>query len=239
MLVKRGIKIDGLHTGKDLDFLLISYSVGNPEVKTYAKEIPGRDGLLDCSEWLDNKIHYGNRLLSFRFFITANSKEELKRKLDRINEYHGRYIKKLFITDDKEYYYQGRATVAIEEEKGKYAYVIFELNAQPYKLKKDITVASQSFSAKTTLALSCSPMPTVPTAEILFTTPSGSGIAVRITSGDKTAIIQENIKTELSNFVLNGNTVLILETVTKQDDNWVLDEKAGAAVTFKYQEGRI
>lgn len=129
-----------LNTATDLDFLLLGYNIENPQIVTYKEEILGRDGLLDLSEAVDGLTHYNNRILIFNFFVTATSKRELINKIDLINEYHGKYIDNIVNSDDDNYYYKGRCSVNVTEQKSLYAYITIEFDAQPYKYKKNKTV---------------------------------------------------------------------------------------------------
>ena len=68
----RGISINGIHTAKDLHFVMTMQKIETPTVKTYKTDVPGRNGSLDLSEFLTGDIQYNNRQLNFKFLANGN-----------------------------------------------------------------------------------------------------------------------------------------------------------------------
>lgn len=139
----RGILINNLiHTGRDLGLVMTAKDLPAPKTQTYTVSIPGRNGLLDLSEFLTGEVAYDNRTLKFSF-IGDGSREYVLSLIDKFLELHGQYL--TITTDDyPEWFYTGRADVACTD-KGSYANITLTIDAQPFRYK--ITPKSFDYDA--------------------------------------------------------------------------------------------
>lgn len=126
----RGILINNtVHTANDLNLVMTAKDLPAPKVQTYTVEVPGRNGLLDLSEFLTGEPTYSNRTLKFEF-LGDGSRETVLALIDAMLSYHGKYI--TVTTDDfTGWYYTGRATVT-HTDNGYYVTFVITIDAQPF-----------------------------------------------------------------------------------------------------------
>lgn len=126
----RGILINNeLHTAKDLNLVMTAKDLPAPQIQTYTVEVPGRNGLLDLSEFLTGEPTYSNRTLTFDF-IGDGSRATVLSLIDKMLSYHGRNI--TVTTDDfPGWYYTGRAEITYVDS-GHYVNFTLKVNAQPF-----------------------------------------------------------------------------------------------------------
>ena len=106
----------GAFAGKNTwtDWHLIPSSrptVSQAGVSTSFQDIPGRkNGPVDISEYLVNRIQYGQRSGSFEFIVDNDHEnwETIRSKI--VNYLHGKHMK-MCLEDDPNYYYEGRFSV--------------------------------------------------------------------------------------------------------------------------------
>lgn len=223
----RGITIiyngEEIHTGDDLDLVQEVKEIGKPKPQTYSVQIPGRNGLLNLTKGLTGKTTYYNRSLKFQFFGTG--KRENLLDLDAaFSRYHGQTI--LIIDDDyPDHYYEGEATVSTVF-RGNYITITLTVDAQPFRLKKDRTVYSQTVEGVGSVTLHNESVDAVPRITWTNNVPSDAnstditiqfnGVSVTISPGTY----------EIEGFVLSRGANNI--------------ELSGyGTVTFDYQEGAI
>lgn len=83
----------------------------SPPASSHLVTTPGRNGTVDQSEYLVNRIYYGNRSGSWEF-IVDNDHESWVSIHDKIVDFlHGKRMK-CVLEDDPNYYYEGRFSVA-------------------------------------------------------------------------------------------------------------------------------
>ena len=106
-------------------------SLPAPKTQTYTVEVPGRNGVLDLSEFITGDVAYSNRTLTFNF-VGDGSRETVLELIERMCEYHGRNI--TVTTDDHiEWYYTGRAEVSYTDH-GFYVDFTVTVDAYPFRL---------------------------------------------------------------------------------------------------------
>lgn len=173
--------INGKHTYRDYGLYVTNTNpVAPPAVRTQTITLPGRNGDLDLTDALTGYPIYGNRQLT----IGLGGKKEPRAWpgfiSDFLNEIHGRRVKIIF-DNDPEYYYEGRATVQSDYERGNYiATFTLQVNADPYKYAINSSAepwlwdpfslvdgiirnyGSITVSGETTVTVVGSPMPTIP-----------------------------------------------------------------------------
>lgn len=126
----RGILINNtVHTANDLRLVMTAKDLPAPEVQKYTVAVPGRNGLLDLSEFLTGEPTYNNRTLKFEF-LGDGSRETVLALIDAMLTYHGQYIT-VTVDDFKGWYYTGRADVTYSD-KGYYVTFVVTVDAQPF-----------------------------------------------------------------------------------------------------------
>ena len=147
-----GITFNGKHSWRDYCLYLNKPpDFGTPEPKTDYIDIPGRDGVLDYTEAAAGEVKYSNRQMTFTFVteIKRECREQLRS--DLWNDLHGRTAEIIY-DFDSDWYYTGRCSVAFADVESWKMKVIITVDAQPYKLARDMTifnVAPTSFAAET------------------------------------------------------------------------------------------
>lgn len=95
----------GQYYMQDLGVALESKKIGLPKVQTKSVSIPLRDGNLDLTNVLSDKIHYGNRAIVMNMNCATPFPIEIMS--DAANKLHGQKVHITF-DDDAWYYYEGR-----------------------------------------------------------------------------------------------------------------------------------
>ena len=128
----RGILInETVHTGRDLNLVMTGKSLPAPKPQTYTVEVPGRNGVLDLSEFITGETTYNNRTLTFNF-VGDGSRETVLNLIERMCEYHGQTL--IITTDDYlDWYYSGRAEVDYVDH-GFYVEFTLTVDAHPFRL---------------------------------------------------------------------------------------------------------
>ena len=131
-----GVTINEKHSYRDYGLYLTNVKqISPPEVKTTFVSVPARDGDLDLTETLAGRIVYGNRMITLEMG-GKKKREEWVRFRDTVeNDIHGKKVRLIF-DDDPEYYWEGRAAIEDDYERGQeIGRFTITVNAQPYKLE--------------------------------------------------------------------------------------------------------
>lgn len=97
----------------DFKMRILSYSIGAPEVITNIVAIPYSNEYIDLTE-VYGKPTYQQRVISIN--VDSVERTELWHKYieEMFNLFHGQKVKAV-ITSDSEYYYEGRASIEIND----------------------------------------------------------------------------------------------------------------------------
>ena len=160
----RGILInETVHTGRDLNLVMTGKSLPPPKAQTYTVEVPGRNGVLDLSEFITGDIAYYNRTLTFNF-VGDGSRETVLNLIDRMCEYHGKDV--IITTDDYlEWYYSGRAEVDYVDH-GYYVEFTLTVDAFPFRLAINPKVYDFGECEAQTITLINEGRPVIPTITV-------------------------------------------------------------------------
>lgn len=214
----RGILIifnnEETHTGYDLDLVQEEKKIEKPEVQTYTVKVPGRNGLLNLTKGLTGKVTYYNRALSFQYF-GAGSRSRLLELDDEFSKYHGQTIR-IVDDDHPEHYYEGEATVDTEIH-GNYITIVLEVDAQPFRLKRELTRVSQEIAGAATVRLVNESIEAIPVITVTAET--------SITYGETT-------------ITLNAGTHTV-DALTLRAGVNVFEVSGTGTITIEYQEGAI
>ena len=106
--------------------------IAHPTIVTKFIEIPGMDGMLDLTDYLTGRPNYGQRQgsLSFEVDNDHESWEALRERIVAL--LHGKRLKML-LTDDPDYYYDGRYTVGNWESGADHSRISISYQLEPYK----------------------------------------------------------------------------------------------------------
>lgn len=115
---------------QDLGLMLESKSIGLPSVQTKSVAIPLRDGDLDLTNVLSNRVHYGNRKIKMNLNCVTNYPGE--KMSDVANNLHGQKVHIIF-DDDLYYFYNGRLDMSSFQENRKGGEYVIDANCDPFK----------------------------------------------------------------------------------------------------------
>lgn len=115
---------------QDLGLMLESKSIGLPSVQAKSVAIPLRDGDLDLTNVLSNRVHYGNRKIKMNLNCVTNYPGE--KMSDVANKLHGQKVHIIF-DDDLYYFYNGRLDMSSFQENRKGGEYVIDANCDPFK----------------------------------------------------------------------------------------------------------
>ena len=248
----KGITINGeIHTARDLDMILKKNecTADNPEPKRLTENIPGRNGVVDYSDYFDGVIFYENRTVSYKFFF-GGTPAEVNRAIEKLNRYHGRQI--TVVEDDDPFYsLRGLASVSVDERApyGNYVYMTLSLDAEPYRWRTEPTVLREkTLSGTKYIEVENDVAPVNLTIKINSlvpnTTPDFSTYAVRVSTDSTSyseAIQTVGSEVTITSFLMKGGSQKIkLETVKLiSQSSWNAVSSVTADVIIKYTEGKF
>lgn len=129
----RGVMFDSKHSYRAYELFLKSRPyISPPEPKTKLVEIPGTDDVLDLTEKLTGKVHYGMREGKFEFFVIGGRPKWSAVYAAILNDLHGKRLK-IVLDDDPNYYWIGRVAVNEMESSEKTATIVLTAQLEPYK----------------------------------------------------------------------------------------------------------
>lgn len=248
----KGITINGeIHTARNLDMILKKNecTADNPESKRLTENIPGRDGVVDYSDYYDGVIFYENRTVSYKFFF-GGTPAEVNRAIEKLNRYHGRKIT-VVEDDDPDFSLTGSASVSVDERApyGNYVYMTLSLDAEPYRWRTEPTVLREkTLSGTKYIEVENDVAPVNLTIKINSlapnTTPDSSTYAVRVSTdstGYSEVVQTVGHEVAVTSFLMKGGFQKIkLETVKLvSQSSWNVVSDVTADVIIKYTEGKF
>ena len=212
----KGIMFDSLHSYDHFALILTSKTIGQPIIKTEYVEVLGADGQLDLTEAFGD-IKYNNRKLTFVFSISEFNQDWATAYSRVLNNLHGKKMK-IVLDDDSDFYYIGRVTVSDYASSKKIGTITIEVDAEPFKYKKILTIVTRTVSGTLTVDCYNSRKTVVPK----FVT----NAQVQITYNGNTYTIA------------GSGTHIIPNIIFKQGFN-TLTFNGSATVAVQYQEGDL
>lgn len=110
-------------------------TVSMPEVKTKYIDLPGANGSLDLTSFLTGRPLYSPRTGNFEFIVMNDYGNWIDRYSEIANYLHGQ-VRKMFLEDDEEFYYEGRFTVDKWQSGTHNSSVTISYNVYPYKKQR-------------------------------------------------------------------------------------------------------
>lgn len=126
------VKINGVLC-REKGLILTSAVLGSPEIKTATIEIPGRDGVLDCTEKIYGRVLRNNRkiTLTFKTLDRLTGMNWIKLQESLTDKWHGQPVEIVFM-DDPEKYFEGRLEIKSFEADGALRTIQIEADCKPY-----------------------------------------------------------------------------------------------------------
>ncbi len=212
----KGITFNNIHSFTEWGLLLTSCEVGSPTIKLEEVEKQGADGRLDFTDYFGG-VKYDKRTLKFEFAkgdITANGFLELVSAVQ--DKLHGQFMQ-VVLDDDTDYCYKGRVKVNDFSCIRGIGKVNVEVEAEPYKLKKQLTTVIKAVTGTASITLTNSRKPVVP----------------QITTTSSMTISYNG-----SVWAVGAGTSKIPELQLEEGNN-VLTVTGTGNITFEYQEGKL
>lgn len=120
--------------------------IGEPEYETHYVDIPGRDGFLDLSEAIADRVIYKNRKISIEFGGKGDCNDWDAVISDIRNKIHGRTVQLVF-DNDPDWYWTGRAEINDYDRFRNLATFKLEIpQADPYKYGLELVTGFDNIS---------------------------------------------------------------------------------------------
>lgn len=207
-------RVDGKWIDPSADYGIYTITIKDtpPEPKTAYVELPGRDDVLDMSEWAGT-IRYGSRKIEIALRTMNGDYNGIIQDLYGLQS-------RIYTDDDTDYYFEGRCDKAKIDYK---KYGVWDINltftVAAYKLRQQLTIVSVTTTkADTVISLKAERRPVVPT----ITADAACTITVGTTAHSCSAGV----------FQLPD----LLLTDSAQD---VIISESGKTVSFAWQDGRL
>ena len=207
------------HTHDNWGLIMSEKVISNPKPRSHKVEMADRDGDLDQTEVIRGRVSYGNRSLSFSFICTAHQSTWADLRAEIAGFVHGKLLM-IVDPDTPDHYYIGRCTLGDPSYMGSaIMFLMFEADAQPYRLRNVETIVSSSVKSGDTVSLLNDVMPVVPT----------------ITVSASMTIAFGSFSTALS----SGSVYQIPEITLENGTNTIRVTAGSGTITFTYREGAI
>lgn len=134
-----GFMIGGKHTVKDWGLKCLAYEITFPNRQKDLQQVPGRNGKMDFA-LAEQAEAFENRQIKIICDALDRSFNEWSQLISEIaNHAHDTYL--TIIPDfDSEWYYQGWVKVAPSKNYMVSSKIVFTIDADPYKMKRETTV---------------------------------------------------------------------------------------------------
>lgn len=134
-----GIRLNDTHTFYDLGFILSSYTIEAPSVKTQTVEVAGGDGVLDLTDYF-GEPKFNNRKLSFELSKEQNQEDFRIEYSEILNRFNGQKVN-ITLDNDSDFYFVGRLSISYTRDKT-ITRITLECDCEPYKLMHNLTSIS-------------------------------------------------------------------------------------------------
>ena len=160
------VRFDGMDSYDEWGYHLAHKVIGEAEPKYNLVQVPGGVGYIDLTDAL-GVIGYNERELELTMKDIADHNEFIRHYSAIQADIHGKRCK-ITLSEDPDYYWDGRCSVGAMEQDGTACYVTVVAICQPYKLKQSKTVVQDdSLTGEyKEILLSNDTMPTIPTITV-------------------------------------------------------------------------
>lgn len=156
------ILVDGRSLGNYYGLQAEQVNIESPSVKKVTKKIPGRDGVLDLTDWPLGRPSYNNRKVQIVCSSVGGYDNWLAFMSDVNNFLHGSVHKIVFVTDS-DFYWRGRLGTSHSKSDDGYNSVTITGDVEPYKYKHQETVANFTVSGAADVSFDNLFRPVIPT----------------------------------------------------------------------------
>lgn len=217
-MIQRTVEFDGKNSWLDYKVIFDSFTNTPPEPNLMYIDVPYRNGSLDETDYFGD-ITYKDRTLSMTFLI-PDITEDLHGVYSRIlNDLHGRR-KKIVISADENWYYEGRLTVGNLSVQSNFWGFSIDAICDPYKYR-DVNAIYVIRNDGQELDIYNDVMKTVPTISVVND--------VRFTFEGETYEVMGGTSWINNDIILKpGNNIFTI-------DHALSDTK----IRFSYREGRL
>lgn len=134
-----GFMIGGKHTFEDWGLKCKGYKITLPERQKNLFQVPGRNGKIDMSLPEQREAYKHRKIEIYCDAPDRNYEEWVNLVSDIANYVQDEYLS---ITPDfdKDWYYRGWVTISPSKNWKEGSDIVFVIDAEPYKLKQDVTV---------------------------------------------------------------------------------------------------
>lgn len=221
-----GVTFGNNHSYNDWGIYWNGYSEGSPEPQRLLFEVPYRNGKLDATKALTDKIFYKSRVVSFDFIVYENERTWPEVRAMITGAIHGQTLHIIMDTDPDYYWEAYNCTISEYSNEEEFMKFTVECECFPYKLKNNLTKRVITVTGANQI-LNClnSRMEVNPTfftdkeVQVKFVSKDGTISTIAMSPGKHT---YDNIE------FLEGNNVL---TFNKLSNN--------AVVEVSYREGEL
>lgn len=208
------ITFGNLKSYDDLYLILASKEIGSPKEKKNTIPIEGADGELDLTEFFGS-VKYDNRTLKFSFSsMTYPFADHYSMVL---NALHGQKVH-IVLDEDPNWYYVGRLSVSPYTSDKNIGKIDIEADCEPYKYKKDVTVATFAIPGTNDITLQNSRKRVMPKIQI-------------------TAAM--NLVYEGGEATLDGAGIFTIPSLELKEGSNPIRVTGEGDITFTYQEGAL
>ena len=160
------VRFDGMDSYDEWGYHLAHKVIGEAEPKYNLVQVPGGVGYIDLTGAL-GVIGYNERELELTMKDISDHNEFIRHYSAMQSDIHGKRCK-ITLSDDPDYYWDGRCSVGAMEQDGMACYIPVVVICQPYKLKQSKTVVQDdSLTGEyKEILLSNDTMPTIPTITV-------------------------------------------------------------------------
>ena len=160
------VRFDGMDSYDEWGYYLAHKVIGEAEPKYNLVQVPGGVGYIDLTDAL-GVMGYNERELELTMKDIADHNEFIRHYSAMQANIHGKRCK-ITLSDDPDYYWDGRCSVGDMEQDGMACYVPVVVICQPYKLKQSKTVVQDDslIGEYKEIVLSNGTMPTIPTITV-------------------------------------------------------------------------
>lgn len=131
-----GVTFGALHSWRDMELAFEKrQEIGSPEPELLRYEVPGRNGILDCSEALTGRVTYKQRTLQFDFVMRETARHWPNRYSKIMNALHGQRMR-IICDDDPYFYYEGRVNVDPVKSSKYLGKITITADVDPYKYER-------------------------------------------------------------------------------------------------------
>lgn len=211
----KGVIFGEKHSYNDFSLLLAKVELGAPQAKVNKIDVEGADSSLDLTEYFGS-TKYENVVHKFDF-VTIAPPSTFTTLFSTIKNYlHGKKMR-IVLDDDPSFYYAGRLSVSSFTSDRGIGHITIDADCEPYKLKSEKTIVTQTISGSGVVLLRNSRKRAVPTI---------------------TATAAMTIRFNESTWGVSAGTFVIPELELYEFSNTIQVEGTGT-ITFEWQEGAL